>query len=65
MQMRDEMTTAAYAARAGGAIIRSLFGQDLAAREKRGADLVTEADEAAEATRPRISEAVCDTKSHR
>jgi len=39
MQMRDELTTATYAARAGGAIIRSLFGQDLAAREKRGADL--------------------------
>ena len=50
MQMRDELTTATYAARAGGAIIRSLFGQDLAAREKRGADLVTEADQAAEAT---------------
>ncbi len=48
--MRDELPTAIYAARAGGAIIRSLFGQDLAAREKRGADLVTEADQAAEAT---------------
>jgi len=48
--MQDELTTAIYAARAGGAIIRSLFGQDLAAREKRGADLVTEADQAAEAT---------------
>ncbi len=48
--MQDELTTAIYAARAGGAIIHSLFGQNLAAREKRSADLVTEADQAAEVT---------------
>ncbi|MDP9479916.1 MAG: inositol monophosphatase [Actinomycetota bacterium] len=48
--MGDMLTTARRAALAGGAILRSYFGRELEAREKRGDDLVTEADLAAEET---------------
>lgn len=44
------MTTACRAAQAGGAILRSYFGRSLTVREKQGADIVTEADLAAEET---------------
>jgi len=44
------LETARRAARAGGAILRSYFGQVLKVQEKRDADLLTEADSAAEAT---------------
>lgn len=44
------LATACRAARAGGAVARGSFGRALAAREKRGDDLLTEADLAAEAT---------------
>ncbi len=50
MDMGDMLTTARRAALAGGAILRSYFGRELEAREKRGDDLVTEADLAAEET---------------
>jgi myo-inositol-1(or 4)-monophosphatase len=44
------LEAARRAARAGGAILRSYFGRRIPAREKRGDDLLTEADLAAEAT---------------
>ncbi len=48
--MQEAMITACRAARAGGAILRSYFGQPLTVQEKQGADIVTEADLAAEET---------------
>jgi myo-inositol-1(or 4)-monophosphatase len=48
--MQEAMITACRAARAGGAILRNYFGRPLAIQEKQGADIVTEADLAAEET---------------
>lgn len=48
--MQEAMIAACRAARAGGAILRSYFGRPLAIQEKQGADIVTEADLAAEET---------------
>jgi myo-inositol-1(or 4)-monophosphatase len=48
MQEEDVIIAACHAARAGGAILRSYFGQPLPIQEKQGADIVTEADLAAE-----------------
>ena len=48
VSMQGALTTACRAARAGGAILRSYFGQTLAVQAKQGDDIVTEADLAAE-----------------
>ncbi len=59
MEMGDLLTTARRAALAGGAILRSYFGRELEAREKRGDDLVTEAYLAAEETILAILRSAC------
>ena len=48
--MQEAMIAACRAARAGGAILRSYFGQSLTVHQKQGADIVTEADLAAKQT---------------
>ncbi|MDQ2715140.1 MAG: inositol monophosphatase [Chloroflexota bacterium] len=50
MQEEEVIIAACHAAQAGGAILRSYFGQPLTVQEKQGADIVTEADLAAEKT---------------
>lgn len=49
-ELTTALNTARRAARAGGAVVRGYFGRTLTTQEKRGADLLTEADLAAEET---------------